>query len=134
MMIEKKLYIFVLVFLLLQNSYAGDWFSKSLQCNDEVAKKNRANVTPCLEAIRGIKEENHNTKLKEKNSILKLQNQALVQMYLNAGAIYYYKNDKTNAYKYFMIAAKMDQIEPIAAKSAKENIIKLCKESPWICN
>jgi len=76
--------------------------------------KHTADVDICLKAVELLKNDNW----EEKDYRI---------LYLNIGATYNYQDDKLNAYKYYIKAAKLGEID------AQKNLKILCKEDPWAC-
>ena len=83
---------------------------------DKAANNNRssANVNICFKAIDLMQS---NPKEGGSKSIC----------LLNIGTIYYGHDNKLNAYKYWMKAAKLGDIQ------SQKNLDIMCKQSPWAC-
>lgn len=112
----------ILMFLIISANGDDLWFQQSMKCNDEVEKKREADINSCLSVVQILEKE---------KKLNKMEQDILAQMYLNIGAIYYYRDDKVNAYKFWKKVQTAG--DPIASKSANSNIEVLCKQSPKIC-
>jgi len=85
------------------------------RCNKAAEHYKSSSVDICLQAIKLLK----NNGWKEKDYQI---------MFLNTGLLYdESKGDKLNAYKYYMKASKLGNIQ------AQKNLNIMCKESPWAC-
>lgn len=90
-------------------------FKQILRCEKAIANHyDTSDPKVCLKAIEMIKKD-------------PTQNKYLAESYTNAGVLYDHSADKLNAYKYFMKAAKLGDLQ------AQKNLDILCKKSSWVC-
>ena len=118
-----------LVLMLVQNGFAKTdayWDKKIANTQNNVWKQiyrcnkamenhsSTADVNICLKSIDMQKEQG-------------IQDKDLNIDYLNVGVIYSHHGDKLNAYKYYMKAAKLGNIQ------AQKNLSIICNNNPWVC-
>ena len=91
-----------------------EWKKQALRC--EMIANNHpfdSNVQVCIKAVILLKQASRQIELGYAAD--------------NTAIIFYKQDDKINAYKYFLIAARA------GCKVAQTHLDILCKESPWVC-